>query len=304
MKKFVLGLVCSIIVSLLSFGQQVPLYSLYLFNNLLLNPGITGSVDYLPIRLTIRQQWVGIKDAPSTQALSAHYLLSNKNIGIGGFIFNDKFGPISETGLQANFAYHLSIDGINSRLGLGLAFKAFQFKFDKSNAILIDIDDAVVDKGITTKFVPDADFGAYLYNDKYHVGLSATQLIQVKLNISDSSLGKNQLIRHYYLFGGYKIPVSETFEVEPMLLLKGTFRTPWQVDLTTRVIYNNQFWGGLSYRTSKDLIVMLGFKYQKFYIGYAFDYTFSNLSNYSKGSHEVLIGFNVFEGKQKGSTLL
>ncbi|MCX7954131.1 MAG: type IX secretion system membrane protein PorP/SprF [Bacteroidales bacterium] len=285
-------------------SQQVPLYSIYLFNNFLLNPGITGSVDYFPIRLTIRQQWVGIKDAPSTQVLSAHYLLTNQNIGVGGFIFNDKFGPISETGLQANCAYHLPLEGINSKLGIGLAFKAFQFKFDKSNAVLIDADDATVDKGITTKFVPDADFGAYLYNEKLNVGLSATQIIQMKLNVSDSSLGKNQLIRHYYLFGGYKIPVSETLEVEPSLLIKGTFRTPWQIDINTRVIYNNQFWGGLSYRTSKDLIIMLGVKYQKFYVGYAFDYTFSSLNNYSKGSHEVLVGFNVFEGKQKGSTLL
>ena len=275
-----------------------------MFNSFLINPGITGSVDYLPIRLTVRRQWVGIKDGPTTLALSTHYFIENNNIGVGGFIYNDKFGPISETGLQGSFAYHLNISSINSKLGLGLAFKFFQFKLDKSNAILIDENDASIKKGVTTRYAPDADFGAYLYNEKFSVGLSTNQLIQVKLNIADTTIGKNQLIRHYYLFANYKFNVTENIDLEPSFFVKGTFKSPWQIDINVRAIYNNLYWGGIAYRTSKDLIVMLGIKYNKFYFGYAFDYTFSELNKFSSGSHELLIGYNVFEGKQKGSTLL
>jgi type IX secretion system PorP/SprF family membrane protein len=287
-----------------SNAQQLPLYSQYMLNGFLLNPAIAGSVDYFPVRLTARQQWVGIKDAPSTQAISAHYLLNNQKIGIGGYLFNDKFGPISETGIQACFAYHLPLEGIKSKLGMGLAFKAFQFKFDESKLVTIDDNDPAVTRGTISKFVPDADFGVYLYNDKYFVGISATQLIQFKIDLGDNSVDKNQIIRHYYFTGGYNFTLNENLELEPSVLVKGTMETPWQIDFNARAYYKKMYWFGLSYRSSKDLVAMLGIKIKKFLIGYSFDYTFSNIKNYSSGSHEILIGFNIDEGKNKGSKLL
>ncbi|HOU99183.1 MAG TPA: type IX secretion system membrane protein PorP/SprF [Bacteroidales bacterium] len=305
MKKCFLNLFLLFAFAIASNAQQLPLYSQYMFNGFLLNPGIAGSVDYFPIRITARQQWVGIKDAPSTQAISAHYLMEQQKLGIGGFIFNDKFGPLSETGIQLSAAYHLPLEGINSKLGLGLAFKAFQFKFDESDLVTIDENDMAVSHGKITKFVPDADFGAYLYNDKYYVGVSATQLIQFKIDLGDSNaVDKNKIIRHYYSLAGYRFSLSEDFELEPSLLFKGTFQSPWQVDINAKAIYRSMYWFGLSYRSSKDLVAMLGLKVKKFYIGYAFDYTFTSIKNYSNGSHEILIGFNVFEGKNKGSSLL
>jgi len=304
MKKNVSLIIIALYIGIEAVSQQLPLYSQYMFNSFLLNPGIAGSVDYFPIRITARQQWAGIKGAPSTQALSAHYLLNNQKFGVGGFLFNDKFGPLGQTGLQASFAYHIPLAEINSKLGLGLAFKAFQFKFDESDLVTIEPNDVAVTGGKITKFVPDADFGAYLYGEKYYVGLSATQIIQFKIDLGENNLDKNQIIRHYYLNGGYRYAINEEFEIEPSVLIKGTMRTPWQIDLNAKAIYKSTYWGGLSYRTSKDLVFMVGLKYKKLYFGYAFDYTFSNIKNYSNGSHEILIGFNAFEGKNKGSSLL
>lgn len=305
MKKYILTFAFILVGVYFVTAQQLPLYSQYMFNSFLLNPGITGSVDYFPIRLTARQQWAGIKDAPSTQALSAHYLFDDQKFGVGGFIFNDKFGPISETGLQASFAYHLPFEGMNSKLGIGLAFKAFQFKFDESDLIIIDENDMAVTHGKIAKFVPDADFGVYFYSDNYYVGISATQLIQFKVNLGDSNMiDKNKIIRHYYSIAGYRFTLNEKFDLEPSILVKGTMQSPWQVDLNAKAIYKNMYWLGFSFRSSKDLVTMIGFKYMKFYFGYAFDYTFSNIRKYSNGSHEILIGFNVFEGKNKGSSLI
>jgi type IX secretion system PorP/SprF family membrane protein len=124
---------------------------------------------------------------------------------------------------------------------LGLAFKAFQFKFDESDLVTIDPNDAAVTHGKIAKFVPDADFGAYLYNEKYYVGLSATQLIQFKIDLGDSNLDKNQIIRHYYLNGGYRYAINEEFEIEPSVLIKGTMRTPWQIDLNAKAIYKSMY---------------------------------------------------------------
>lgn len=303
MKKIFIILLGSISLSVTA--QQLPLYSQYMMNAFLLNPAIAGSVDYFPIRLTARQQWVGINDAPSTQALSAHYLFEYQKLGVGGYVFNDKFGSMSRIGIQACGSYHLPLSGINSKLGIGLAFKAFQFKFDESKLKAIDDADPSLTYSTITKFVPDADFGLYLYNEKYFVGLSATQLIQFKIDLGDSNMiDKNSVIRHYYAMGGYKFTINDDFDVEPSLLVKGTMQTPWQIDFNVKGYYKRMYWLGISYRSSKDIVAMLGVKVKKYYLGYAFDYTMSNIKRYTSGSHEILLGINITEGKNRGSKLL
>ncbi len=285
-------------------AQQVPLYSQYLLNGFLLNPGMAGCESYIPVRLTARQQWTGIDGAPSTQAISAHSPIMRQKMGVGGYIFNDKFGPISQTGVQLSYAYHLQLNR-EMKLGLGLSFKAFQLSMNETDLIQIDQGDPSITGASESTFVPDADFGAYLYTKKFYVGLAATQLVQYKLKLGDVNVeSTNQTIRHYYLNGGYKIDINNDFMVEPSVLLKGTERTPFQLDINAQVYYKKNYWLGFSYRTAQAAIVLVGFKVDKFYLGYSFDYTFSNLKNYSTGSHEILLGVNIGEGANKGNSLI
>ncbi len=286
-------------------AQQQPLYSQYMFNKFLLNPAITGNVDYIPLRLTARQQWVGIDNAPSTQAVSAHTLLGNKSMGVGGYIFVDRFGPETKIGVQASYSYILNLNSINSKLSFGLALKAFQYKLDYTQMTAIDEGDQVlVNQNAETAFVPDADFGVYLQGERYFVGISASQLIQLPIKISDKEVNKNSMIRHYYLLGGYKFQLGEKFELEPSVLAKGTEKTPFNLDVNLRAIYLENYWVGVSYRTSGEVIAMLGVKFKSFIFGYSFDYSTSEIKNFQSGSHEIMIGYNFGEGKNKGSTLL
>ena len=48
----------------LAFGQQLPVYSQYLYNKFLINPSIAGSDGYTSVSLTAREQWVGYGGAP------------------------------------------------------------------------------------------------------------------------------------------------------------------------------------------------------------------------------------------------
>lgn len=285
-------------------AQQQPLYSQYMFNRFLLNPAITGNVDYIPLRLTARQQWVGINNAPSTQAISGHMLLGNKSMGVGGYIFADKFGPETKIGLQASYSYILELNSINSKLSFGLALKAFQYKLDYTQMTAIDEGDDVLYKNSETAFVPDADFGVYLQGERYFAGISATQLIELPIKIADKEVDKNSMIRHYYILGGYKFQLGEQFELEPSILAKGTETTPFNLDVNLRGIYMQNYWLGISYRTSGEVIAMLGVKYSGFIFGYSFDYSTSEIKNFQSGSHEIMIGYNFGEGKNKGSSLL
>ncbi len=286
------------------WAQQLPLYSQYMMNPFLLNPAITGNVDYIPVRLTARQQWAGIDGAPSTQAISGHMLLANKSMGVGGYIFADRFGPETKVGLQANYSYILELASWDAKLSFGISFKAFQYSLDYAKMTEIDPDDATLQEKSKSAFVPDADFGVNLQGERYYVGLAATQLIELPINVAGQELEKNSMIRHYYLMGGYRFLVSKTFEIEPSALVKATERSPFSVDVNVKGIYQKNYWLGFSYRTSNAIIGMLGLNYQNFVFGYAFDYDITDIRGHQSGTHEIVLGYNFGTSKNKGSSLL
>ena len=62
-----------------------------------------------------------------------------------------------------------------------------------------------------------------------------------------------------------------------------------QMDLTARVYYKEDYWAGVSYRTGDAIIMLLGLRYDKFYFGYAYDFTLNDMRNQSIGTMELTI---------------
>jgi len=304
MKKIIL-ILSIVLIGESIFAQQQSLYSQYMFNQFLINPAITGNVDYIPVRLTARQQWVGVNDAPSSQSLSGHMLLGNKNMGIGGYFFSDSFGPETKVGVQASYSYILKIDRRrDTKLAFGIAARAFQYRLDYNKLVAIDHSDELLYSNTETTFVPDADFGVYLYNDKYSVGMSATQLIGLPVEITKNQTKQNDMLRHYYLQGAYKFRITREFQLEPSVMFRATEVAPVSVDFNVRGIYNQYYWLGLSYRSSNTMAAMIGIKYNHIVLGYAYDFSFSKMINYQSGTHEIILGYNFNEKNKKGSSLL
>ncbi|MGC9330667.1 MAG: PorP/SprF family type IX secretion system membrane protein [Bacteroidales bacterium] len=275
------------------FSQQLPLYSQYMFNRMLLNPAVTGSTEGIPISLTARQQWVGIEKAPSTQVLSAHTLLNNGTMGVGGMIFSDRFGTENRIGFQGNYSYILPVFE-DSKLSFGLSFQLFQYQLDYTDMIAVDENDPAITRySKETSWLPESDFGLYLYNEKYFVGLSANQMIELPVKIGGEEVELNRLARHYHLMGGYKFDLENDFEIEPSALVKGTFQTPFQFDINVRGIYMKDYWLGFSYRTDGNIVTMLGMRFQEFDFGLAVDFATSDIRSYQNGSFELFLRYTL-----------
>ena len=56
----------------MSFAQQDPQYTQYMYNMSVINPAYAGSKDAISMGLLYRNQWVNIEDSPSTATLFAH----------------------------------------------------------------------------------------------------------------------------------------------------------------------------------------------------------------------------------------
>ena len=108
-----------------SFSQQLPLYSQYLYNKFLINPAHAGSDGYTSYNITAREQWIGYSGAPRTYSLSCQTRILKKTyrinqnifsktvyrsrttgrVGFGGYIFSDRNGLVQRTGFQPSYTY-------------------------------------------------------------------------------------------------------------------------------------------------------------------------------------------------------
>lgn len=287
-------------------AQQVPLYSQYMMNGFLLNPAVAGSEGYTAINLTAREQWLGLKNAPKTHAVSGQtrilknsYIskgssirkrqkLSSRSgkVGLGGYVFNDQNGPISRTGMQLSYAYHIRMQ--QSQLSFGLSGLFYQFAIDQSKIIFEDPDEffEFADKSL---YIPDANVGVYYSDPKLYAGFSASQLFQSAFRLGEKGYAEYKMKRYYYLTGGYDLTVNNFLTIEPSILIKTSEDLIWQADFNAKLIFNEEYWGGLSYRTGGAIIFMGGVRVDKFLFGYAFDYTLSSIMKSSYGSHEFML---------------
>ncbi len=271
-------------------GQQDPLYTQYMLNPYVINPAIAGTNNYYQIRSNHRFQWTGLQDAPITNTLSMYGPLEKQPMGIGGYIFSDVVGNTSLTGVNGTYAYNYPLTD-EVKISMGLTVGLLQYKIDGTTLNYQEENDPL-EMGIESKFIPDAKFGIYVYSSMFHVGFSASQLINNKLNFGIEATGLSRLKSHFYLTGGYKYFINRDWAVEPTLILKTVLPTPPQLDFNTRIIYQNMVWLGLAFRTADAISVNIGYAYDdKFYFGYSYDYGITDLSNYHSGSHEVMIGF-------------
>jgi len=125
--KRILFLIVFMLISAIGFAQQDPMYTQYMYNTLSINPGYAGSRGNLSITGLVRQQWVGINGAPSTQSLSLHSPIYNDNMGLGLSIVNDKVGPIHQTMLFADYSYSLDATPFSKfAFGLKVGFNILQ----------------------------------------------------------------------------------------------------------------------------------------------------------------------------------
>src|SRR4030095_8282771 len=53
-----------------SFAQQRPQYTQYILNNYILNPALSGIENYVDVKISGRDQWVGLSGAPRTAYLT------------------------------------------------------------------------------------------------------------------------------------------------------------------------------------------------------------------------------------------
>lgn len=297
-KKVILIIVALGFMGMLS-AQQIPMYSQYMFNRMLINPAVAGSDKDLPIQLAVRQQWVGINNAPSTQLLSAHHYFHKFNMGLGAVLFLDRFGHERKLGITLNYAYIINVSK-ETKLAFGLSVQAFRYQLDYTKLVTFDELDPNLFGTQQSKFIPESDLGMYMYHADYFVGISANQVIGLPIRIGGEEIQMTKLVRHFTLMGGYKFEINPKFELEPSILAKSSFKAPSQLDINLKGIYQKNYWFGASYRTAGDIVAMLGMRFGEIEFGLATDFATSDIAAYQSGSFELMMTYRIPMKQYKG----
>ena len=288
MKKLPLILVIIILnIFIKTYGQQDVQFSEYMYNPIAINPAYAGTKEGFIMTGMVRMQWVGINDAPKSQAFSLHSPIF-KNMGLGFTATNDKAGPLQQTLFYWDYSYQIDV-GFDSRLSFGLNAGFHLLNLDLTGRNPYHQNDPEV-YNINNRFLPNAGVGIYFYTYNYYIGLSAPRLLDQ--NFSATSTGQALLVRHYFFMAGYVFDLDEVVKVKPSLVFKYTPNAPLSFDFSMNLYHER--WGiGFSYRHEDAVIGMFQlFLSQQLSVGYSYDYTLSDLRHDSSGSHELMLRYD------------
>lgn len=294
MKKTLLTLaIC--LTALATYGQQQPLYTQYMFNGLALNPAYAGSSDALDLTVLGRWQWAGIEGAPDTRTFSAHTPVAEK-AALGLLVLNDEIGVSNRWSVYGSYAYRIPIG--KGRLALGL-----QAGFDNYSADLADVTfrsaDPSLSQNVSSGLLFNAGAGLFYHTERFYLGASAPQLLNNDyFENLDGSVARQ--FRHYFLNAGYVLDLGPSLKLKPNFLVKAVQGAPLEYDINLNLLIREVLWVGASYRSQdavSGLIEML--LTDQLRLGYAYDYTISDLQDFNNGSHELMLNFRFSFDKDK-----
>ncbi len=298
MRNFLKLSLLLLFISVEGFSQQDPQFTQYMYNTMSVNPAYAGSRGHTTITALGRTQWVGFDGAPDTQTLSYDTPLGFSGVGLGINLVNDKLGPSHETYLDANISYTIRT-GNEGNLALGLKIGGRLLNVDWSRGTF-QSPEPRFNTNINNKFLPTLGAGVYYHKPKWYVGLAVPNFIRTDhYDDNIESVAVERL--HFFLITGYVFDLNESIKFKPAALLKGVQGAPLSLDISANFLFNEKFRAGLAWRWDDSISALLGFQVSDgLNIGYAYDLTTSNYSNYNSGTHEVMLRYEIFrEGPVK-----
>ena len=264
-------------VSILSFAQQEPQYTMFWNNYESFNPAYSGIDSDLKASLTYRKQWTGI----NTWNFNASGKVEKVNSGVGINYTRDFSGFILTNVVNLNYNYQFKI-GTNARIGagasLGLREREFFYYLSSKRSIK----------------KPNINIGLVYQDENYNFGLGVTQVTESRYFINNSLFFQDA--KHMFVSASCNFHASSSLIIIPTFLYKTDFVKNYNTsvtDLNVRAVISNVFWIGTSYRYRVSVSGMIGVKIKNHInVGYAYD-RFINGAQRFGPTHEITASFEL-----------
>jgi len=289
-------------VASLAHAQQYPFWSQYRSNLFMMNPAAAGTKKDVDFGLVYRNQWVGMAGAPKTLSASINGRVAKGKVGLGAFIFQDKIGPYAYTSVAIAAAYKIKFPDVALSFGMNGSYNSqgingASLTYQNTQDIAFT---NILSNGSAKAF--NAAGGIMLYNDRFHIAISANNLAGTSFNYDltkeDPKKGQFKTVPHFCISVGYIWSGNPNFIWENNLMAVIVTGTPFLIDYYLRLHIKNAFFFGAGIRVGSAVVAQLGYTFPQWgQISYSYDYTTNKLNSYNSGSHEIRLGF--FFEKQK-----
>ena len=322
-------LLITLVASYVSYSQQLPQYSQYNRNQIMINPGAAGMYDFLDVTLGGRMQWVGFTDAPNTACLYASTVLprdkarynpalrtSNGPVsgpkvntgrikhGLAGQVVADQYGAFRDLSASVIYAIHLPISP-NYNISFGTKLGISNSTFLQDRVLVLSqmsgykgptVNDNTYNSYMTNQSnlnFMDIGAGLFFYGDGVYLGVSADQLTTDMIRFGSGTTNFDPRT-HLNVTGGYRFNLNDHWTLMPSVLVKYMAPAPLSLEGSLQLEYKEWIWLGASYRHTDALVGMIGCNLSdKFKIGYSYDFSVSAFNNYSVGGHELILGLMI-----------
>ena len=279
------------------FDAQI---SQYMLHQNAFNPAAVGEKNLIEIIGEHRINMISMPGAGSVSIFSVNspVKFGTSTHGLGLTFINDRVGLFTNQSFHAQYAYKMKLGAGKLSAGLQLGVVGIGFSGDSlsQNKITLgsyhDISgDEYIPQTSVVGMKFDIGLGALYTLRNWYAGVSFLHLNQPVVKWGDKTEFKQYGM--FYTSAGMHFQLSDPkFVLHPSVLIKSDFSL-WQFDLSSRVEYDNRFWGGLTIRPFSSVVLMAGINIAGgFAISYSADVATSKLISSNYGSHEIMFAYS------------
>lgn len=274
-------------------AQNEAHFTHFAFNRLPFNPGFTGSDDALKVSALYRHQWEGVVGAPRSTFVSVQTPFAGERSGLGATLLSEEIGFTRQTNVALNYSYNLQLNA-NLSLRMGVSGALMMNNIDWAMSDPVNANDQRLTGAVENTSSPNFGAGVVLDGQGFFAGVSMPRLLDPPLydDVVGSFADQDKFFRPLYMMAGFDQPLGDNVRLQPTLLVSYYENAPLDIDLNAMFFFHDKLGLGASYRLDDSIDFLLQFKVaQRLMIGASYDYTVSNLSDYSSGSFEVMASY-------------
>jgi len=286
----------------LLIAQQENQFTQYAFNQAIINPAYIGSINYMNLQISSRNQWVGFPGAPKSNALTLGYPFKYFDSAIGLTAMQDNVGPLHNSILSLGYAHSVKLTSeIKLSMGLNAGINHYSANLDilQTN----DYDDSVLEEGSTQSSSFTFGSGVFLYSSNWYVGLSVPKIITNTFSFGNDESDVYNLNErnHFYLVSGYVFGFkNDKIKLKPSVCMKKVQNVNPSIDFSLATSLYNRLALGAGLRNPDTYFAFLQVAIGKnLNVGYAYDFSNSRIGNFSKGSHEIVLDVRLYREATK-----
>jgi type IX secretion system PorP/SprF family membrane protein len=312
MKKIALLFLIMAAAAASGLAQQEHQYTQFMFNKLPINPAYAGARGVPSVTAIYRNQWMGFDGAPKSFLASFNSPFLTPRVGVGVTLSHVQIGLNRDFSGALAYSYDVVADEkVSLRAGLMGSIRSLSIDFSK--AMADNPVDNSLEPGRSSSIYANVGAGLYFtYDERFYAGFSVPRIYSNSIGINENLPLDFETAKespHFYGMAGAIIELSDDINLMPALLTKYVKNAPFDVDVNLNLEIKEKVIAGLSYRAggksageSIDLLLFWQ-AHPQFGVGMAYDFSLSDIKDYTAGSIELLFQADLKQQAGKGKKM-